>query len=146
MLSVVVMGSSEAEAAVEVQVKMLTILTPGTAPVAATEAVDLLRFHGYNEEIIMLKNVAYKVASGIQGLPDGFITESMETDEDVVEGYTVVPHDKISELILKNVSLMQEVSKYHVGVPYSTEAPTPRNVVQAQAADEYQEFLKWKNN
>lgn len=94
----------------------------------------------------MSKNIAYKVASGNPDLPNGFITESMETDEDVVEGFIVVPSEQFQSLVLYSANLMKEFAQSHVGIPHSNEAPVPRNVAQAMAADEYQEFLKWKNN
>lgn len=95
---------------------------------------------------MVAKNVAYKVSVGDPNLPDGFITQSMETDEDVVEGFIVVPHDQFPSLVLASANLMKEFAQSHIGVPHSTGTPTPRNVEQAKAADEYQEFLKWKNN
>ncbi len=61
----------------------------------------------------MKKNIAYKTAKGLPDYPDGFILESMETDEDTLDGYTVVPRDSFHDLMLASTALMQDFIKTH---------------------------------
>lgn len=54
-----------------------------------------------------MKNVAYKTAEANPNFPNGFITEHFETDDEAVEGYTVVDKTVFSQLLIQNVNLMR---------------------------------------
>lgn len=65
----------------------------------------------------MKNNIAYKVSQGSQDYPDGFVTESMETDEDVVDGYTVVSNEEFREIMLQNPVLMKKFLEEKSNIP-----------------------------
>lgn len=115
-----------------------------------------------------MKNVAYKVVSNSQVLPDGFITDDhFETDQDVEEGYLVLPKDQFNALFANNVNLLRafERSKGVVAVdtPNHPVTPVPERVAErlspealaqqnalvsqnAQNVELFQQFLAWKNS
>lgn len=97
----------------------------------------------------MKKNIAYKVAKNISNLPDGFVTEHMETDEDAVEGFLVVPREAFPELMANNVALMASFNKEAAArSPNKTSgaAITGTNIPPQSSPDDalFQQFLAWK--
>lgn len=119
-----------------------------------------------------MKNVAYKTISGNPNLPDGFIIDHFETDQDTVEGYIVVDKNVFTQLLANNVVLMRahEANKGVVSVhPHSPPPPRKpdsaaepadpeimakikqdiedrKKALQQDRADAalFQQFLEWK--
>jgi len=112
-----------------------------------------------------MKNVAYKTMQNNPNVPNGFIIDHFETDEDVVEGYSVVSKDVFSQLLLNNVELMRghEDNKGVVSAdpnlpsvpvrpnehaePASVNMMTERNKAIQQNQDDlalFQQFMAWK--
>lgn len=111
-----------------------------------------------------MKNVAYKTTKDAPGLPDGFVTEHFETDEDVEEGYSIVSKDNFAILLANNISLLQNYESSTKGIiaasaappapdttrvaqPVSEETKAARQKVldeQAKNAELFAQFLAWK--
>lgn len=117
-----------------------------------------------------MKNVAYKTIQNNPNLPNGFIVDHFETDEDKVEGYVVVSKDSFSQLLANNVSLMRThetnkgisaadpVQPAHRARPNEHAEPVDPTLKAQQLAAEhaaqqkssenrvlFEEFLAWKN-
>lgn len=83
----------------------------------------------------IMKYIAYKIAKNDPNLPDGFITEHIETDEESLEGYTVVTLDFFNAIFQNNAVLIRqdEASKETiVTVPPNALAPVLRPASDAQ--------------
>lgn len=114
-----------------------------------------------------MKNIAYKTAQGIANLPDGFITDHIETDQDVLEGYTVVSKATFDALLANNVTLYRNFEKSRGVLPADPNAPKPvpktnndaqphppevleafKKVQQEASANAimFQQFLAWKKS
>lgn len=122
-----------------------------------------------------MKNIAYKTISGNPNLPNGFITEHFETDQDVLEGYTVVNKAAFDQLLINNVMMMRmhEENKVNVTAAHPNLPPVPRRpdshaeptdhatitqikkeiedrkkAAQQDQADEalFKQFLEWKRS
>lgn len=114
-----------------------------------------------------MKNVAYKVSKGNPNLPDGFITEHFETDQDVEEGCIIVSNSTFSVLLENNVSLFRsfEASKGIVTADPNATPPPLRPASDAQPinqeimaqkqaemqqsiadAELFKQFLAWKKS
>jgi len=112
-----------------------------------------------------MKNIAYKTSQNNPNLPNGFITEHFETDEEAVEGYTVVDKNIFSQLLENNVNLFRghEVNRGIIGIDPSIPEPALRPADHAEPADTkimedinkvrqenkadaqmFQQFLEWK--
>jgi hypothetical protein len=81
-----------------------------------------------------MKYVAYKVAKNDPNFPDGFITEHFGTDQEVVEGYSVVLLELFNIMYQNNVSLIRssEIAKGIVTVDPSTPLPELRPAHEAE--------------
>jgi hypothetical protein len=100
-------------------------------------------------DTIMKKNIAYKKTQGNNHYPDGTITDIIETDEDALDNYIVVPRDNFPKILEENVKY---VSSYDpsknpkpiisgaVAAPPSPPSNPPPN------SDEvlFQQFMAWK--
>lgn len=113
-----------------------------------------------------MKNIAYKTTKGAPGLPDGFITEHFETDNDAEEGYLIAPKDNFGTLLNNNATLLQSFENSTKGIIVASsqaQAPEPAKVAQpvseetkaarqkvldeqAATAALFQQFLAWKNS
>jgi hypothetical protein len=122
----------------------------------------------------VMKNVAYKTIQNNPNMPNGFIVDHFETDEDKVEGYMVVSAASFTQLLANNVTLLRthEINKgitgadpaqpAHMARPNEHAEPVdPTLKAQQQAAAEaaakaqqqkqdensalFQEFLAWRN-
>lgn len=121
-----------------------------------------------------MKNIAYKTSQGNPNLPNGFITDHFETDEDAIEGYTVVDKNVFSQLLQNNVMLMRshETSQNIKGagpgtppfprIPNRLAEPTDHSIIEARKkeveeakkksqqetadAELFKQFLAWKKS
>lgn len=108
----------------------------------------------------MLK-VAYKVAMNIPGLPNGFIQEHFETDQDSVEGYLITSKENFSNLLANNAALMQafdaqngvvttppaQKEKPKVAEPIAPEVLAERQALEDKAKQDmelFKQFMAWK--
>jgi hypothetical protein len=88
-----------------------------------------------------MKNIAYKTAQGIANLPDGFILDHIETDQDAVEGYTVVSKEAFSVLMANNVPLFRNFEKSRGVLPADPNAPPPVQKTNSDAQPHPPEVL-----
>ena len=58
-----------------------------------------------------MSNIAYKTAQNDPNLPDGFITEHFETDQESLPGYNIVTLDVFNQLFQNNIPLMRAKEK-----------------------------------
>lgn len=72
-----------------------------------------------------MKNIAYKVAQGIPNLPDGFVIEHYETNDDTVEGYLVVPKAQFQYILDNNIPLFRAFEAARGIVTGDPNAPPP---------------------
>jgi len=81
-----------------------------------------------------MKYVAYKTALNNPNLPNGFITDHFETDQETVDGYVVVTLDSFNQLFKNNVALIRqsEASRKIVTVHPDTPAPVLRHASEAE--------------
>lgn len=121
-----------------------------------------------------MKNVAYKTMQNNPNIPDGFIIDHFETDQDVVEGYKVVSKATFDQLLMNNVDLMRahenkkNVTSAHPNLPpvpqKSNNAAEPadpsivakikKDIADRAAAIKqdqedaalFQQFLEWKRS
>lgn len=107
-----------------------------------------------------MKNIAYKVSKGSEQYPDGFITESIETDEDSLEGYTVVPMESFPKLVQESAQLLhnfndakkfaqnKSVSAEKIPQQLTNEAKAEvKKFREGQANEElFKQFLAWKQS
>lgn len=121
-------------------------------------------------DTIMTK-IAYKINTTNPNLPNGFIVDHFETDQDTVEGYIVVDMSVFSQIFANNVTLLRQhetnrgitpsnpFQPPHPKRPNNEAEPIDQTVVaarkqemaDAQAASEdnaklFKEFLAWKNS
>lgn len=117
-----------------------------------------------------MKNVAYKTMQNNPNVPNGFIVDHFETDEDKVEGYTVVPLSVFSQLLANNVTLLRQhesnkgimgadpAQPGHLAKTNDQAVPVDPAMKAAQQAAEqaaqqksaehaalFEEFLAWRN-
>jgi hypothetical protein len=83
----------------------------------------------------IMKNVAYKTMQNNPNIPDGFIVEHFDTDEDAVEGYTVVSVEMFSQLLMNNVTLMRAHEKSVKGIEPAHPNNPPRPVIPNEKAE-----------
>lgn len=114
-----------------------------------------------------MKNVAYKVNTTNPNIPNGFITDHFETDQDIVEGYLVVDQTTFQALIQNNVELLRKhevnagVQDVTFGIPVHTRRPAEeaqpvsaeimaerKKAIEQNLSDAklFQEFLSWKKS
>ena len=111
----------------------------------------------------IMKYVAYKIAKNDPNFPDGFITEHFGTDQDTVEGYSVVLLELFNIMYQNNVSLIRstELAQGIVTVNPNTPAPVLRGAHEAEHvpsdfvdapigngpnnAELFNQFLAWVN-
>lgn len=100
----------------------------------------------------IMTKVAYKVANGLPNLPNGFIIEHFETQQDAVEGYVVTTLESFSALLANNGPLLQA---YEIQQNEILTARLNANAkvlvsksVKKEISDEdealFKEFLAWK--
>jgi hypothetical protein len=77
----------------------------------------------------IMKNVAYKTMKNNPNIPDGFIVDHYETDDDTVEGYIVVAKEMFSQLLLNNVTLMRAHETSAKGIEPAHPNNPPRPVI-----------------
>lgn len=117
-----------------------------------------------------MTKVAYKVNTTNPNLPNGFVIDHFETEQDQVEGYLVVDKDVFQRLLLNNVTTLRqhEMTQGIVGGP-GTPLATLRPASEAQPIDQalmeqkkkayeeelakrqadaelFQQFLAWKKS
>lgn len=72
-----------------------------------------------------MKYIAYKTAKNDPNLPDGFITEHFETDQETLEGYNVVTLDIFNAIFQNNVLLIRSMEAAKGVVTVNPNTPTP---------------------
>lgn len=79
-----------------------------------------------------MKYIAYKTAQNDPNLPNGFITEHFETDQETLEGYNVVTLETFNILFQNNVPLMRQAEIAQGIRPVNPNATMirPTNVVE----------------
>lgn len=109
-----------------------------------------------------MKYIAYKTAQNDPILPNGFITEHFATDQETLEGYSVVTLEIFNALFQNNITLIRrsETSKGIVTVNPNTPTPVLRNAAEveqvpanfvppnsvetnAASAELFNQFLAW---
>lgn len=112
-----------------------------------------------------MKNMAYIVAQGIPNLPNGFILDHFETDQDTLDGYFVAPKDVFDMLLAHNVTLYRDFEKSrgvvtadstlpsppqrpaHEAIPWSPTQEQLDQLTQQQSDTAlFQQFLQWKKS
>lgn len=121
-----------------------------------------------------MTKIAYKTNTTNPNLPNGFIIDHFETDQDMVEGYIVVDKAIFSQLLANNIPLMREhetnkgITSAHPNLPpvprKPNEAAEPvdhatmtqikkeiedrKKAAQQDQADAalFQQFLEWKRS
>lgn len=114
-----------------------------------------------------MAKIAYKTNTDNPNLPNGFITDHFETDQDQIEGHTVVELAVFSAVLQGNVALLRqhEVNAGPQGAaqglqvhpmrpaehaqPVSQEIMAQHKVVMQQNTENarlFQEFMAWKNS
>jgi hypothetical protein len=85
-----------------------------------------------------MKNVAYKTIQNNPNLPNGFIIDHFETDDDTVPGYTVVDKNVFSQILANNVTIMRmhETSKGIKAADPNQPTNPPRPNNEAQPVDQ----------
>lgn len=102
-----------------------------------------------------MKNIAYKVSQGIKRLPDGFIIEWIETDQNSLEGYTVVDKINFDSLLANNNILLnnfitsekkKEINDFNIvqQQKYQQYLQNLQNQVSESDATLFNQFLIWK--
>ena len=85
----------------------------------------------------IMKNVAYKTMQNNPNLPNGFIIDHFETDDDVVPGYIVVDKNSFTQILENNVTLMR-MHETNKGIMVADPSQPPHPVrpnEQAEPAD-----------
>jgi hypothetical protein len=72
-----------------------------------------------------MANIAYKTAHNDPNFPDGFITEHFETNENVLEGYTVVSLEVFNALFQNNIPLIRKFEAVNNVVTIHPDTPSP---------------------
>ncbi len=114
-----------------------------------------------------MTKVAYRVNTTNPNLPNGFIMDHFETDQDAVAGYTVVDASVFEKLLQNNVQLLRqhEVNKGVQPAPHdapphyqrpASEAEPVDNVIMEQRKAEiaqntadmtlFKQFMEWKRS
>lgn len=114
-----------------------------------------------------MTKIAYKVNTTNPNLPQGFIVDHFETEQDMVEGYIIVDQPTFQKLIHNNVALMRqhEVSLGIQGAPQGIPIHPRRDASEAQPVDHammeerkkvaeqhaadarlFQEFMAWRKS
>jgi hypothetical protein len=113
----------------------------------------------------IMKKIAYKVSINNPNLPNGFIVEHFETENDSEEGYFIASIESFSVLIANNATLIKKFEESK-GISYLEKAPreslsnrtpqalSPELVAEAKKIKEdkqkeielFQQFLAWKNS
>jgi len=115
-----------------------------------------------------MTKIAYKVNTTNPNLPNGFIIDHFDTDQDQVEGYIVVDQSVFDDLIQSNVQILRqhEANQSTSGAPQQGIPVHPRrdaseaqpidpqimaqknqSLAQAQADTQlFQQFLEWKKS
>ena len=76
-----------------------------------------------------MKNIAYKVAKGDPNLPDGFITEHFETDQESLEGYSIAPLEVFNVLFQNNAALIRVAEVARGVVPAEPNQMQPQRMI-----------------
>lgn len=110
-----------------------------------------------------MKNIAYKTAKNDPNFPDGFITEHFETDQDTLEGYSIISLELFNIIYQNNIALIRssENAKGLVTAEPGTPLPTLRGAHEAEHvpsdfvepppsgtpgnAELFNQFLAWVN-
>lgn len=108
-----------------------------------------------------MKYIAYKTAQNDPNLPNGFITDHFETDEEVLDGYQVVTLDVFNTIFQNNVTLVRQaeaqrgVVTIHPNTPVNDPRPAstvehvpddyvpPQTQTVEQNAELFNQFLAW---
>lgn len=103
----------------------------------------------------MKKNIAYKIAKNVEGLPDGAVTDNFETDDENLDGYIIVPRDSFEAVMKKNRDLLLAYqNNVHGNLPVATNrgsaiSPELKKDQQKKAEADaalFAQFLAWKNS